>query len=69
MATYSRQPLQPYSKSTPLNQNSTPFPAQAGEFVVDYSYYMGIIDYQQPYSLRKKVLYYTCSIGGIMANI
>jgi hypothetical protein len=28
---------------------------QAGEFVVDYSYYMGIIDYQQPYSVRKKV--------------
>ena len=24
--------------------------------MVDYSYYMGIIDYQQPYNLRKKVI-------------
>jgi len=28
---------------------------KAGEFVVDYSYYMGIIDYQQPYGIRKKL--------------
>eukprot|EP00602_Paraphysomonas_sp_CaronLab_P007183 CAMPEP_0185034010 /NCGR_PEP_ID=MMETSP1103-20130426/23489_1 /TAXON_ID=36769 /ORGANISM="Paraphysomonas bandaiensis, Strain Caron Lab Isolate" /LENGTH=611 /DNA_ID=CAMNT_0027570487 /DNA_START=831 /DNA_END=2666 /DNA_ORIENTATION=- len=28
---------------------------QAGEFVVDYSYYVGIIDYQQEYLFRKRV--------------
>jgi hypothetical protein len=30
---------------------------QATEYVVDYSYYLGIIDYQQRYTLRKKVMW------------
>ena len=30
---------------------------KAGEFMVDYSYHMGIIDYQQPYNRRKKVCF------------
>jgi hypothetical protein len=29
---------------------------KATEYVVDYSYYLGIIDYQQTYTLRKQVL-------------